>query len=173
MQSFDLTYPVAGESEIVPKLVEIATDGTPWVKYFNFDAKQVPQDLLDQDPFLYWLSERYAYKAGILKMDPFTQYDWHVDDNRGVGVNLLLSDPRTSVCMYTDNKDALVKPVYPVGYNEGKYTIFNTQEPHSVINFHRTRYLFSIEFARKVNDLTYANLRHDIIMNYEGLTENE
>jgi hypothetical protein len=166
--AYELTYPVAGESQIVPELLAIAHNSSPWVKYFNFDAKQVPQDILDQDPFLYWLSERYAYKAGVLKMDPFTQYDWHIDDNRGVGVNLLLSNPRTSVCMYTNNKDALVKSVYPIGYIEGKYTVFNTQEPHSVTNFGDTRYLFSIEFGRKVGDLDYKSLRHDIIMNYEG-----
>lgn len=166
MHISNLISTVSTPSTITNQLHEIALDASPWALYYNFTAKPISMNVLTQDPFLYWLSERYAYKAGILKMEPYHQYDWHIDDRRGVGINMLLSFNGTSVCMFSPEPKKLVKNIYPIIYTPNTYTVFNTQLPHCVINFNEPRYLFSIEFDMGKDELTYVNLC-DAIIAYE------
>lgn len=172
MQPFDNSTPVTSDlhnkSVITSDLLAIANDGEDWQLYHSFMAKPVPYEVLFKDHFLQWLDSRHGYNAGVLKMDPFTQYDWHVDGRRGVGVNLLLSFEGTSVCMFTEQPNQTVKNVYPVGYKPDTYTVFNTQVPHCVVNFEKPRYLFSIEFNKGKDELSYTDLLNEINSNYKG-----
>ena len=164
----EVTVELPNKSVIALDLLDIANDGTEWQPYYNFMAKPVPFEILFKDRFLQWLDSEYGYKAGVLKMEPFTQYDWHIDDRRGVGVNLLLSFEGTSVCMFTNTPSHTVKKVYPFGYTPDTYIIFNTQIPHCVINFDKPRYLFSIEFDKGKDELSFDDLVNDIRDNYKG-----
>jgi hypothetical protein len=164
----DFAYEVVNQSEIICALTCIAADENEWQPYYNFKAKHVPMEVLLKDHFLQWLDSRYGFKAGLLMMEPFTQYDWHVDDRRGVGVNLLLSYEDRSVCMFTDDANALVKDIFPYTYRPDTYVIFNTQVPHCVINFEKPRYLFTIEFNKDKTELSFDDLINDISSNYKG-----
>ena len=64
----------------------------------------------------------HPLKAGVLRMEENSYYDWHVDTNRGVGLNLLLKNWDTSHCLFDGNpntrnkkqlsKDAIEEHVY-------------------------------------------------------------
>lgn len=150
---------------IIDDLNLIINNDDEWVKYFNFDAKPVSADVMRKDPFLKWLGTRYNFIGGVLKVPAFTEYSWHTDTNRGAGINILLQHSN-SVVMFTENEDLLVKDIVPMSYKLNRFYLFNTQIPHSVINFNGNRYLFTIEFDKDKDSLSYEDLYNDVVINY-------
>ena len=138
-----------------------------WFNYFNFQVKQIPQDLLNKDPFLLWLANRYNYVSGVLKLDPYVCYDWHKDTRRGVGVNMLITPNINSYCLFANNRDTVVFKIDELQYKPNTYYLFNTQVDHTVYNFESTRFMLSIEFQLDKDHLTFDQLLKDIKDNYE------
>lgn len=159
------------KSTIVDELREIARASGPWVPYYNFLARPVSYDILFKDPFFQWLGARYNFMGGIIKMEPYQQYDWHVDTRRGVGINMLLGHTKSYV-LFTERPTDLVKNIRPHKYQENIYYVFNTQVPHSVVNLSGQRYLFTIEFEKDKTELTFEMLWKDILENYVKAGEN-
>lgn len=161
-------YEIEKKSTIYKDLQDYAFSSTEWIDYFNFKAKLVPPEILFQDEFFKWLVKRYDFIAGILKLDPYTCYDWHTDTRRGVGINMLLTPPmQRSLCIFAPNRDEEVFKIEELRYKPSTYYIFNTQVEHTVYNFETTRYLLSIEFAKEKNDLAFNDILFDIRTNYE------
>lgn len=158
---------IHSKSTIVKDLMRIANNDQPWAPYFNFMAKPVPYEVIFKDPFFQWLGQRYNFIAGVLKMEAFQQYDWHVDSRRGVGINMLL-EHEDSLLMFTERPNDLVKNIYPVKYQPKTYYIFDTQTPHCVINLSAPRFLFTVEFEKDLNELSFDDLKNDIRDNYRG-----
>jgi hypothetical protein len=167
MATADCYYEIGKKSTIREALFDFAVTPSEWMTYYNFDAKPVPHEILFEDEFFKWLAKRYNFMAGILKLDPYTCYDWHIDTMRGVGVNMLLTPNTRSFCAFKFDLDQLVYKIDELKYKPGTYYLFNTQVPHTVYNFETTRYLFSIEFAKGKDELTYKDLVKDIQANYE------
>ena len=160
-------YEVGRKSSIKDELFDIAVTPTEWVKYFHFDAKPILPEILLKDHFLLWLAERYNFMAGVLKLDPYTCYNWHTDTRRGVGVNMLLTPNTRSYCAFGVDPKELVFKIEELKYKPNTYYIFNTQMPHTVYNFETTRYLFSIEFEKDVDNLSFEELVNDVKDHYE------
>jgi hypothetical protein len=160
-------YEIGKKSTIFKDLQDFAFSPSEWVEHYNFDAKRIPPEIIFQDDFFIWLSHRYSFVAGVLKLDPYTCYDWHTDTRRGVGVNMLLTTFDRSVCAFAPNKEGIVFEIEELKYKPSTYYIFNTQMPHTVYNFETTRYLMSIEFAKDKDQLTFEDLVKDIRNNYE------
>jgi hypothetical protein len=114
-----------------------------------------------------WLSHRFSFVAGILKLDPYICYDWHTDTRRGVGINMLLTPEARSICAFAPNKEGAVFKIEELKYKPSTYYLFNTQVPHTVYNFETTRYLLSIEFAKDKEQLTYEKLLKEVMVDYE------
>lgn len=132
-----------------------------WMPYYNFMAILVPWHILDQDPLFVALAKKRKFQAGILRMDPNTCYNWHVDTDRNVSLNMLILDDGNSKCIFSP-KYELVTPISELKYKESTYYILNTQVPHIVFNFSEPRYLFSLEFLEEDKGLTYDELCADI-----------
>lgn len=160
-------YEIGRKSTIKDQLFDFAITPSEWIKYYNFDAKVVPQEILIEDDFFKWLFQRYSFIAGILRLDPYTCYDWHIDTRRGVGINMLLTPNTRSFCVFKFDLDQLVFNIEELKYKPNTYYLFNTQVPHTVYNFETTRYLFSIEFAKDKDELSFNDLIKDIQANYE------
>lgn len=150
-------------SKICFRLMELIyqTPEEAWQPYYNFMALQVPGEILDQEPFLVELSKKRKFIAGLLKMDPNTCYNWHVDTDRQVSLNMLVLDDGNSKCIFA-NEYKLVTPIKELKYKEFTYYVFNTKVPHIVFNFTEPRYLFSLEFLDEDRGLTYDELCADI-----------
>ena len=95
-------------------------------------------------------------------------YDWHIDDNRGVSINLLLTHDNVSHTMFTDEPYELVKRVAVVKYAPLTYYAFNSQCPHMVVNVDKPRYVMSLEFKRGKPELTFDQLINEIKHLYTG-----
>ena len=160
-------YEIGKKSTILKDLEDFAFSPSDWLPYYNFDAKRIPPEIVFQDDFFIWLSHRYSFVAGILKLDPYVCYDWHIDTRRGVGVNMILTPFDRSICAFKVDLDQTVFKIDELKYKPGTYYLFNTQVSHTVYNFETTRYLMSIEFAKNKDELSFNDLLKDIQTNYE------
>lgn len=160
-------YEIGSKSTIKDEVFDVAITPGEWVKYFNFDARPILPEVILKDNFFKWLADRYSFMGGVLKLDPYTCYNWHTDTRRGVGINMLLTPNTRSYCAFGLDPSQFVFKIEELKYKPNTYYLFNTQVPHTVYNFETTRYLFSIEFEKDKDELTYAQLCQDIKDNYE------
>ena len=160
-------YEIGTKSTIAKELYDYAFNTQPWFPHYNFNVKPISTELIAQDNFFKWLHARYGFVAGVLKLDPYTCYDWHTDTRRGVGINMLLTPHARSICAFTPNKKGIVFKIEELQYKPATYYLFNTQVSHTVYNFETTRYLMSIEFVKDKDELTFEDLVKDIRNNYE------
>jgi hypothetical protein len=154
--------PVPGASLIANDLLLYAMGGHSWTQYYNFMAIPVPDEILWADPLLAALGNKLAFHAGILRMEPNTCYNWHVDTDRKVGLNMLLSDDGESRCLFLDGEPGVVFKTHELDYQPDTYYVFNTQVPHMVLNTVKPRYLFSVEFLGDDRGLTFDELCEDV-----------
>jgi hypothetical protein len=150
-------YKIPSRSVITKELLEFAATAQNWQDYYNFKAIQVPAEILAKDPFLVNLSNKHLFQAGIVQLSPYVCYDWHIDSRRGVGVNMLLTPEIKSHCLFT-NTEGVQFPFEELVYEPDTYYLFNTQVRHTVINFDKPRYLFTLEFKADKDQLPFANL---------------
>ena len=84
------------------------------------------------------------YRAGILRMDPYTCYNWHTDDDRKVSINLLLEHGKShTVFGAVDSPNFKVEELE---YQAHTYYLLDVTKPHMVLNLDKPRYMFSVEF---------------------------
>jgi hypothetical protein len=154
--------PVPVKASISKDLYAYATNSRSWEQYYNFKAVPVPREILRLDSFLVGLAGRRTFHAGVLRMEPNTCYNWHVDTDRKVGLNMLLSDDGNSRCLFLDGEPGVVFNTRELKYKPDTYYVFNTQVPHAVLNTEKPRYLFSVEFLEKDRSLTFDELCADV-----------
>lgn len=154
--------PVPVGSAIANELLRYAVGSHNWVKYYNFMAVPVPHEILGAEPFLVHLAGKRVFHAGILRMEPNSCYNWHVDTDRKVGLNMLLSDDGCSRCLFLDGEPGVVFKTHELKYKADTYYVFNTQTPHMVLNTAEPRYMFSLEFLEQDRGLTFDELCEDI-----------
>lgn len=124
-------------------------------------ALNVPDEVLDQDPFLVALRAKAPFSGGILRMAPWTTYDWHQDYQRGCSLNLLLTDPDRSCCLFRHSPSEQIHqmyPIVPVPYTNTHYICLNTQIEHSVFNWDEDRFIFTLHFEKELDEFTYKDL---------------
>lgn len=160
-------YEMQHKSNMTKELLDLAFNSDPWYDHYNYKAKPIPQDLMFIDPFYSWLIDRYDFIGGIIKLNPYTCYDWHVDTRRGVGINMSLTPFDRSICAFAPNIKETIFNIEELKYKPMTYYIFNTQVPHTVYTFETTRFMMSIDFAKDKNELTFEQLVKDIKDNYE------
>jgi len=160
-------YEIEQKSTLASSLLDIAVKPGEWQDYYNFKARPITPDKLIVDPFLEWLATKYDFVGGILRMHPYTCYDWHTDTRRGVGINMLLTPFNRSSCVFAPVKEGQVFTIEELPYKQNTYYAFNTQIPHTVYNYSATRYLFSIDFVKDKDELTFNELVKTIKDEYE------
>lgn len=156
------TYPIPYKSNIAVAILDYldTKDDNEWQLYYNFHAIQIPQEIMQKDPVLASLMQSISFRAGVLRMDPYTCYNWHVDTKRLVGINMLLTGFTSSDCLFAPTAKAsdVVFPFMHHNYDPNTYYIFNTQLPHTVLNYGGQRLLFSIEFTGDDVGITFNQL---------------
>tara|TARA_R110000824_G_scaffold93810_4_gene226848 strand:+ start:273 stop:773 length:501 start_codon:yes stop_codon:yes gene_type:complete len=144
----------------------IRNSNTEWVKYFNFTACLIDNNILTKDKFYKWLYERHPFKAGVLKMESKTMYNWHTDSSRGVCVNTLIPTPHTSFTFFRENEE-LNHSLIELRYSPGARFLFNNQKDHMVLNYGSPRFVLTTEFLEDKDNLTYPDLLEEIKKEYK------
>ena len=158
-------YEIKTKSVIRDAVIQEATrNDAKWVKYFNFDATQIPNHILALDPVLADIGSRHPLIGGVVMLPPNTFYNWHKDTRRGVSINMVLN-PQDGVshCVFTDDKDVVVGEFTELQYKSDTYYVFNTQVNHMVLNFDKPRLLLTIEFGEDKETLSYDNLLLELL----------
>lgn len=105
MDSIDYYYEVPYKSTLSDKLLwAIRADTTNWTPLYGFNAKLVPQEWIMGDPFLAKLNAIHSFQAAVINLDANTCYRWHIDVDRAVSINMLLSYDHNSYCVFRGNR---------------------------------------------------------------------
>ena len=133
-----------------------------WEPYYDFSIFKISNKLIDQEPILKKINEKYKIKLIlVVKLEPYETYVWHTDSTRGASINMILSPHENkSYCLFGVPIKNSTKRMdfYELKYNPKTFYLFNTQVPHTVINFDKIRYIFSLEFVTEYDDLKYSDL---------------
>jgi hypothetical protein len=124
--------------------------------YYHFQIASIPPSVYLSDPLIKFINDKYEIEdAGIIRIEPNRCYKWHIDTERGVGINMLLSNSRSFVLFGKDCGNPSEYEIVEFNYQPGVLYWFNTQIMHTVINFEQPRYLFSVEFVLQKDKLTF------------------
>ena len=126
-------------------LKEHAHSVTNWHESHGFQVVKVPPYIVDTLPIAPVLIKFNAL-AVILKMDPMTWYDWHIDARRVCTINSLL-DGSNSKCFYGNRLSRDIVELDELVYTPGEFCLLDTTKEHAVLNLENTRYVLSIGMA--------------------------
>lgn len=160
-------HEITQKAEFLPQYFKDNFDSFTWNKYFQFDAVELPiQLVLDNEPILKKLHKTFEIEGvGFLRVTKHSTYNWHKDKNRGVTINLLVSTPETSHCIFARDSDSIVSNITELKYEPNTFYIFNTQVSHMVINTGEDRYMFSVRFKLNREKLSYFHIKNWAISN--------
>jgi hypothetical protein len=132
--------------------------------YCNLQAFDIPEKFYLQEPLLEKINSQFKIKvASVCISQKQTGYPFHKDGHRNVTINMLISSGVSHSLFKIE--DWVWEDREFVGeewhfeeliFEEKTFYLYNTDLPHSVINFERDRYMFSIVFED--NKLTYKEL---------------
>ena len=129
-----------------------------WQSYFGFEATIIPSSVWKEEKILRIVNDVFPMKnVGIIKLHPYYNYDWHVDTERGCGINMLLQHEE-SHSLFRENEDGENGFFTELKYEPNTFYAFNTQKLHCVYNFGKPRYLFTCEFEQEKFALSYEML---------------
>ena len=90
----------------------------------------------------------------ILRINPSSGYNWHVDLHRKVGLNFLLGDENQNyLTLFRAKKDKLNFKIIRCEYTPYVPTLFNSLVEHCVLNLdeNNSRYILSVDFNISAN----------------------
>ncbi len=129
-----------------------------WNNYFGFQTIEIDRRIWLLEPVLNKINSQFEIEScGILKIEPFTSYNWHTDTNRGLTINMLMKET-PSHSLFGFEKDQYNTNFVELKYEPKSFYLFNTQHMHSVINFQEPRCVFSAKFKKDKKDLTYQEV---------------
>ena len=149
----NLFYKFKTKSEFIANNYQtiIETSSNDWQIYVGFNALQISREVWIQESLLNKIDETFPIlQAGILRLHPGEDCNLHVDESRGVSVNMQLNYNVDSECSFE-----VLDKITIVPYEESRFFLFNNQQPHKVTNGDGTRHMFSIEFVKNKDELDY------------------
>lgn len=119
-----------------------------WNKHFGFDCIEISHSKwIEQEPALAQVHELHPIKQlGLLRVAPYSFYDWHVDVYRQSCINMLINLDHHSHTLFGYQGDDHNKDVIELRYQPRTFYLFNNQIEHCVANLDGPRYMFSLYF---------------------------
>jgi hypothetical protein len=155
-------FKLNSRSNIKDELLEAVQKSVPedWMLLRGFNVMAAPMHILKKDPLVQKLATSFAIKPGIFKMDPVNYYAFHTDASRNVAINLLLEGPDSYTMFGEQTSSIEVMKVEQLIYDDSCYYVFNTANPHSVLNLSKnTRYLLTI-------GITTPGIKYEDVKNF-------
>ena len=145
-------------------LLNLPHESLPWSEHFGFDAFEIDLSWIDKDAGLTSLHKLYPLKMlGLLRIPPNSIYDWHKDEYRLSTVNMLIKHDH-SHSLFAKSRDNYYINITELSYQPYTYYLFNNQQYHSVLNFNKPRYLFSLYFDKELDYTSLKELLHPILL---------
>jgi hypothetical protein len=156
---------IKGGSSVISSRWREALDQN-WMYYYGWSATPLSPEMWRQEKLLCSINEKFKFAhVALLRAAPYSNYNWHVDTNRGCSINMLLSEGKSNTFFASPSPEDyhITEGVHNSCFTELKYDInefyaFNPQRPHCVFNFEEIRYLFSCEFSETKDLLSYERV---------------
>lgn len=146
-------------------LQELVHSSLDWNKHFGFDCIEIDNSWIEQELALSQVHKLHPIKQlGLLRVAPYSFYDWHVDVYRQSCINMLINLDHHSHTLFGYQQDEHTKDVIELRYQPRTFYLFNNQIDHCVANLDGPRYVFSLYFNKETHfefikkDLKEANL---------------
>ena len=157
----DCFYKLSNDTQNIEEYFNTYLNRLPWVEHESlWNLALIPPFLLLQNPTLAKLNEKFEIEgAGFIKMDPGECYKWHLDFSRGVAVNMVMNPDVRSLCLFETEELNKERVKYlELDYQPNTFYLFNTQINHTIITFTETRYLFTLQFRKPKEELSYYDV---------------
>ncbi len=126
----------------------------------DFKVVRINKDHFLKEPLIKKIHEQFEISfAGIFILEKNTACEFHIDEPRKVAINMLLSSGISHSIFKKENKESDNAYQYEFEeliFEEKYFYLYNVSKEHSVINFDKPRYMFSIKF--KDGKLSYDEL---------------
>jgi hypothetical protein len=144
----DYFHHFSGKYPIGARLLDAAesADLSSWQVINEFDVLRLPVSLFLDQPKIMRVLDHFGSteRLSIFRLQPWYNYSWHVDTNRGCSLNMLLSG-WDSVSMFGEFVNLRhFKNIAVVDYQPNQLTALNVHRWHSIVNFSSVRYVLSI-----------------------------
>lgn len=127
-----------------------------WYDLPGYQGIEVPKQVLLNESFFQSLDQKFGLVGGaILKWPSMISYFWHEDGDRNSTVNMQLSYDGHSHTIFGNKQSDWHMDIEELIYEPGYFYLFNTQEPHEMINLGKERYFLT---TRIESDPTYEEL---------------
>ena len=147
----DCYAPLKTKSGLLFKhLQELVQQPLEWQKHFGFDCVELTPGWIDAEPALAAVDQVCPIqRLGLLRIPPFTFYDWHVDAYRQSCINMQINLDHPSHTLFGYQVDDHNKDVIELRYQPRTFYLFNNQIEHCVANLGGPRYVFSLYFKKE------------------------
>jgi hypothetical protein len=156
---YDMYSKKLGKSTTVSEYFTNNSHNLVFNEYYGFQVADVPMDIVLGEEVLRKIDSEFAINlAGIVKLERNRCYKWHQDAKRGVSINMLLSSGDSHCLFGSDSESDDQYKITELKYEPETFYLFNNQIMHTVINFDKPRYLFTVEFVKDKDELTYSDV---------------
>lgn len=151
--------PLQRKSLMTQELLEYTRDAVQhqYTPFGGLSMLEIDPSIVLLNPALSKIYSNYKFKSYIFRQDPYTNYLWHKDEWRGVTINQLLVS-KQSYCLFGEAQHRWVNSILEIPYHSNTLYLFNNQASHTITNFDEPRFLFSIDFELRKDQLSYEDL---------------
>lgn len=125
----------------------------------EFKAFKINYNTFIQEPIIKTIHEKFEIGvAAMYILEKNTGCDFHIDEPevRNVAINMLISSGVSHSVFKIKQEDSYNYDFEELIFEKKTFYLYNVSKPHAVMNFDKTRYMFSIKF--KDAKLTYDEL---------------
>lgn len=165
MDTSKFFIPLAYKCPITQTLLDFARSvpDEDWEVQRGFIVTLIPDEIIDLDPYLRAIKDRYKVLQVLVCLPPNTCYPWHTDLNRRTIINMPLNAQDKSCCVFANKlENEQYFEIVELKYQPDTYYIFNTQEEHMVLNFNEKRYLFSFTLTG-IKDVAFREVADSLL----------
>lgn len=166
----DCFYKINDDTKNIEEYFKYNFQNLQWHEHESlWNLALIPLDILLQNTTLVKINEHFEIEgAGFIKMDPHQCYKWHIDYSRGPAINLHMNPlEELSLCLFETEEINKERIKYlTLHYQPNTFYLFNTQINHTIITFTRPRYIFTLQFKKTKEELSY----HDVLNFWTDLT---
>jgi len=148
---------IKNPSESVMKyLTKERIEKIQWYDLPGYNGSEIPMPVLKKEPFLQAVNDKFGLTGcALLRWPSKTAYFWHNDSDRNSTINMVINSGTHSHTMFGEKKSEFHMEIEELVYEPGFFYIFNTQQPHEMINLGEDRFLLT---TRIESDPTYEAL---------------
>jgi hypothetical protein len=125
----------------------------------EFKALKINESSFIQEPIIKKIHETFEIGvAAMYILEKNTGCDFHIDEPevRNVAINMLLSSGVSHSVFKTKQENSYNYEFKELIFEKKSLYLYNVSKPHAVMNFDKTRYMFSVKF--KDGKLSYDEL---------------